>query len=59
MDHHTESVMCYQSSQIDQLQAQLHSLIEERDRYQRTALEADTERRQALYRYEQERVIIS
>jgi len=43
MNNHTERVMRYQSSQIDQLQAQLLNVIEERDKYQRTALEADTE----------------
>ena len=49
MNHQTESAMRYQSSQIDQLQAQLRNVTEERDMYQRTTLEADTKRRQDLY----------
>ena len=46
--------MHYQSSQIDQLQAQLCSVTEESDMFQRTTFEANIGRRQALYSYEQE-----
>jgi hypothetical protein len=51
MNHQAESVMVTSRARLISYRL---SVTEERDMYPRTTIEADTERRQALYRFEQE-----